>query len=165
MTSGASDSFCVVTMTNDAVLGTEHGEIERRVVVAIDQLLLRDGYLLLVGASERAITHRLARYLEDQFPEWDVDAEYNRDGADIKRDVEGTPVLPDIIVHRRGSNDNLLVIEVKKSIAAARALEDDYDKLREFISPQGLGYRWGLHVVLPAEPNRPVRLRWFPDGA
>jgi hypothetical protein len=43
-----------------------------------------------------------------------VDPEYNRDGHEVKRS-DGVIVVPDVIVHHRGTSDNLLVIEVKKS--------------------------------------------------
>lgn len=87
------------------------------ITAALAKLLERDAYLLRVDANERSIAHRLALYVEEQFDGWDVDCEYNRDGHEPKEiafgaegDGEhGSRVFPDVIVHRRGSGDNLLV--------------------------------------------------------
>lgn len=97
-------------------------EIATNVIRAIENLFENDEHLLRVDVAERAITHRLATYLEQYFEDWDVDCEYNRDGFEIKHIPDGSgddgehgsKVFPDVIVHQRGSNHNLLVIEVKK---------------------------------------------------
>ena len=77
--------------------------------------------------SERTITHKLAEYLQDQFPELNVDCEYNRNfelgeyarktlyvlnderQAGIEAGLAEDDLLaistnPDIIVHRRLTN-------------------------------------------------------------
>ena len=65
-------------------------------------------------------------YLQLSFPGWNVDCEYNRDGVEPKRlrhlelypdseDVEAKTVFPDVIVHRRGTQQNHLVLKFKKS--------------------------------------------------
>ncbi|RTL28096.1 MAG: hypothetical protein EKK47_16710 [Burkholderiales bacterium] len=104
----------------------DEAEVSVRLNAALKCLCERDLHLLNVDASERSMTHRLAVHLIEQFPDHDIDCEYNRDGFDVKRlelaeraakddDVEAVTVFPDIVVHRRGHNDdNLLVIEVKK---------------------------------------------------
>lgn len=102
-------------------------EVNTRLEQALSRLMLRDSHLLTVDASERSITHQLAVHLMEQFPGYDIDCEYNRDGFDVKRlelaerrtrddDTEAVTVFPDIVVHLRGhNNDNLLVIEVKNA--------------------------------------------------
>lgn len=79
--------------------------------------------MLEEDVSEQAISNRLARKFELVSHGWNVDCEYNRDQGAIKTlkyalsengDIEGRNVAPDIIVHRRKTNDNLLAIEVKK---------------------------------------------------
>lgn len=116
---------------------------------ALSRLLSDDIFILAANANERSISHRLAMYLEDEFPEWNVDCEYNRDGYDQKRldlrpqtmssdDTEGTTVYPDIIVHKRGTNDNLLVIEIKKTSGGAG--DEDREKLRAFKGQLGYGF-------------------------
>lgn len=118
--------------------------------------------MIEVDASERSITHHLANCVAGEFPEWDVDVEYNRDRYDIKRAGKGR-VFPDIVVHRRGCRDNLLAIEVKKSRAPERDTESDRNKLREFTSPNGLAYRFGAHVVLNVR-GKISTVTWFARG-
>ena len=98
-------------------------DLDHRVSKAIDRLLEKDDYLLRHDANERSITHRLACYLQEKFPEYDVDCEYNKDcesedgikKLSTERRKNGS-VYPDIIVHKRGTNSkNLLVIEAKKT--------------------------------------------------
>lgn len=106
-------------------------QINSHVISAIAKMFENDEVLLRINVSERAITHRLAMYLADEFPEWDVDCEYNRNGHDRKKLVsdlndlkepeeepEESSVYPDIIIHHRTQSyygNNLLVIEIKKS--------------------------------------------------
>ena len=114
-------------------------EVAERVRAAVARLLKCDNYLLEVDANERALSHRLGMYLQDVFPEWNVDCEYNRDGVDPKRleinpenvrsdDDRGTTVYPDVIVHQRGPGPNLLAIEIKKANGGNE--ETDLRKLR-----------------------------------
>src|SRR5205814_4248312 len=97
------------------------------VVRALKQFLAHDHYLLEFDVNERTVSHRLAVYLEKGLPkQWSVDCEYNRNLAKVKglhpppdpiawTDTKAKTVYPDIIVHKRGRPDNLLVIEMKKS--------------------------------------------------
>lgn len=95
----------------------------------------RDGVLLTFRAHERTVTHRVAVYLESHFPDWHVDCEYNRHGVgtDPKEDDEGERVFPDIIVHHRGTPDNLLVIEAKPEWRGEPQLISDRDKLGRIV--------------------------------
>jgi hypothetical protein len=128
------------------------------------------GELYAADGNERSITHHLAIYLQQEFDCWNVDVEYNRDDHDIKRlrdlrDVPSDAVYPDIIVHRRGTNyDNFLVIEVKKRDGGHGL---DEGKLVEFTKPlteDGLGYRWGLHLILQSNEQEEPSLKWFVQG-
>jgi hypothetical protein len=115
-------------------------------VAAFSALFEHDRQLLEADASERAITARLARHLEKIFPNWDIDCEYNRHGLDPKRIGIGEDaqlVFPDVIVHHRQTDDNLLVLELKKGNSAV-ADERDCRKLEEMI--QTFGYRHALFV-------------------
>ncbi len=120
-------------------------EVAWKVAVAIETLLGREGEFIQLGGNERAITHRLAVYLEPLFPSWHVDCEYNREGAAPKRNSAGKLVLPDVIIHRRMTSENLLVIEVKTgpSVQEARL---DKEKLRDYRRRQG--YQHALFVDL-----------------
>ncbi|MEW7988514.1 MAG: hypothetical protein AB2799_22205 [Candidatus Thiodiazotropha sp.] len=130
---------------------TEH-EPHAQIQEAIDRLLERDAVLLINDTAERAITARLACYIQDQFPDWDVDCEYNRDFDGIKRLKEicnpskhrdGSSVYPDIIIHRRMSADNFVVIEIKKT-TNTESDECDMKKLEAF--RYELGYQHGLFI-------------------
>lgn len=143
-------------------------DIECRVWRAIEKLREYDKHLLDTDANERSITHHLANYLQQEFERWNVDVEYNRDGRDIKRlsnllNVSSDAVYPDIVIHRRGTNENLLVIEVKKR-GGGNGLDEK--KLIEFTKPpkDGLGYRWGLHLILESEKQRRTSLEWYKQG-
>lgn len=119
---------------------------------AIDSLLTNDSILLENDTAERTITARLACYIQEQFHEWNVDCEYNRNHHDVKRltavckpldNGNGSSVYPDIIVHKRMTEKNLIVIEVKKT---TNKTTDDCDKtkLKAFIDE--LGYQYGLFI-------------------
>jgi hypothetical protein len=122
------------------------------VIEAIQQLFDRDAELLIRDIHERTITGRLADHLRPQFPEWDVDCEYNRDGHEIKR-VDGRIVVPDIIVHHRGTPDNLLVVEVKKSNTRLPD-EEDITKLHSYRESH-LRYKHGLFLKLLVGEDAP----------
>src|SRR5437016_6301336 len=105
------------TMTGwerDLLVGAPNTRVAQSVLQAIRTFLQTDLDLLSRNVHEQAITSRLADHLRRQFPEWHVDCEYNREGEQRKR-LSGRVVKPDIIIHRRGTQENFLVIEVKKS--------------------------------------------------
>ncbi len=134
-------------------------EIQRYVEICIGILLKKDLLLLENQAHERAISHKLAEYLQTKFQDLHVDCEYNRKGSDIKK-VEGNNVLPDIIIHRRNSNENILVIEMKITN------DDGHDikRLKKFTSQNGeLKYQLGLFLKLSDSCEEPI-LQWFKEG-
>lgn len=126
---------------------------------SIDYLLLKN------DANERSITHKFAEHLKNYFPTWNVDCEYNRDGNNIKRlnleplikkvnsdDDKGETVYPDIIVHERGKENNLLVIEAKKdNNSTVEAVKLDKFKLSKYKSD--LGYKFALFITFNTETN------------
>lgn len=111
--------------------------------------------LLDVDVNERSLTHRLAVHLEREFEGWHVDCEYNRKGHDPKvldlpidqgvpsNDTEARTVFPDVIIHRRNSNANLVVIEARKE-GRNHGL-DQRTKLRAYV--EQLGYRYAIYVL------------------
>ena len=110
---------------NDSA-NTDNKEVFKKIKNAYRKLLKNDSCLLAVDANERSITHRFAIYLEEEFPDYNVDCEYNRNGLEPKRldsfkkeicsdDTNGVTVYPDIIIHHRKTNDNFIVIEAKKT--------------------------------------------------
>lgn len=133
--------------------------IQYRVRKAIALLIKNDTFLLQCNVNERSISHELAEYLQAEFQEWHVDCEYNRDHDLTKQlnlptdecridDTEAKTVFPDIIVHHRNNNANLLVIEVKKSSNPDNGAFDRR-KLKAFVGPP-FSYQHGLFLKLPA---------------
>ena len=101
--------------------------IQMRVHIALKRLKLHDLWLFRSNSDERTITHRLAMYLQDEFPTWNVDCEYNRNQYEVKK-LSKDAVRPDIIIHHRRTHRNLLVIEAKKTNNRA----DDQEKLEKY---------------------------------
>ena len=114
-------------------------DIEGIVKSSLQKLRRLDKHLLDININERSITHKLAEYLKEYFPEFNVDCEYNRFKDIVKtiklpnerinwNDTEAKTVFPDIIIHKRGiEEDNLLVIEVKKS---SNVNSGDFDRIK-----------------------------------
>ena len=129
-------------------------QVVEKVRMAIERLNRFDILLFEADVNERSIAHKLATYLQDEFQGWDVDCEYNRDHVKQKRlklpknssldgqpdNVRATRVFPDIIVHHRGTEDNLLVIEIKKTSNQ----KSDVQKLEAF--KRQLGYTYTLFL-------------------
>ena len=173
----------------------EQDDIARVLDDSIEELLLKDTALLVNDVSERAITHKLAEYLQARLAHYNVDCEYNRDATQgayaPKRlrmleddavaematqlqarkvaDISVVSAYPDIIVHRRLTNEsNLLVIEVKKKNSR---VDHEYDrkKLRAFTEKNGPNpyyYRYGVFLVFETRhksPRRPAP-QWFVAG-
>ncbi|WP_444956935.1 hypothetical protein [Microbulbifer sp. ZKSA002] len=118
----------------------------------IDQFIQEQHDALQNNISEQSLSHQLAVKLGPHFPGWDVDCEYDREGDKIKKlmyaispgkPVKPYKVVPDIIIHRRMTTDNLLAIEVKKSTNKETSFKDK-SKLEAFRDQ--LGYRHTLFV-------------------
>jgi hypothetical protein len=142
-------------------------DVCQAVIDALTEFLERDRYLLQVDASERSMAHRLGVYLERRFAGWNIDCEYNRDGHRPKEvhlgqeaDSEyGSRVLPDIIVHNRGSDDNLLAVEIKKS---TNPIGDDLDLAKLAAYRRDLGYLHRLFVRFQVyEPDGDISVAVF----
>jgi hypothetical protein len=137
-------------------------KIEQALNKALGALLERDVDILRADVNERTISHRVAGYLEPYFSGWNVDCEYNRNHDDSKRlkirrrqvpndDTQAQTVFPDIIVHKRGTDENLLVIEMKKTTSQET---DDLDlhKLKAFRDQLGYKFAVFAKVRTNAEP-------------
>jgi hypothetical protein len=137
--------------------------IEQGIRSAQQRLWDEDRYLLSVDAHERSICFRFAVYLAEQFPEFDVDCEYNRNHseADYRKRVhdkdlfeivgrqprfgeeDGLMIMPDIIVHIRDKPMNLLVIEVKKT---SSLIPEHLDLFKLHALKEELGYRFARFI-------------------
>lgn len=108
----------------------EKEKIENRIKNSLNSFFLLDDYLMNEDVHERSISHKLGCYLQRMFPEWNVDCEYNKDfiheedmnkrvpnytNVCKKKSDQNSPLIfPDIIIHKRGKEENLVVIELKK---------------------------------------------------
>lgn len=150
---------------------------------AVKQLLDLDSYLLEEDVNERSITHRLAMYLQTVIHDLNVDVEYNRNLGEIKQitgvnkktttldDSDACSVYPDIIVHKRNSAENYLVIETKKkgkdeSLDVLKLVSYTDNKQRKpEVKP--LRYQLGVHIVFPVGPDQvsyEPTYKWYKDG-
>ncbi|KAF6578397.1 hypothetical protein G9G54_14090 [Paenibacillus sp. EKM212P] len=161
--------------------------IKLKVDIAISNLLEFDQYLLSHDLNERTIAHKLAVYLQEEFNEYNVDCEYNKnveeeskkkmiyileqECQEIKRkfnkdifvdDIEymGLSTFPDIVIHKRGENtSNLLIIEIKKSTNSIdRGF--DFQKLKCYTDNSrynNLSYAWGLFIEFETGKKSPKR--------
>jgi hypothetical protein len=154
---------------------TNLNSIKSRTKQVLNDLYNIDEFLFKVnegrGASERCIVFRLAMYLQQNFPSYYVDCDFNssfsyyldENGKYIGRENSGKPIknpdgsstarFVDIIIHKRnftghnGSlpNNDFICFEIKKN--------DNYDgrnkdlnNLKELTS--NYGYLYGFHLIL-----------------
>jgi hypothetical protein len=118
--------------------------------------LLRDEDLAYAAPSERAIVARLRDHLRGKYPDWSIDLEWTRRENVIKRLSYGLTeeelarqgaIVPDLIVHRVGKKENLLVVEVKK--VTNTDFDGDIWKLKGMTEQAGeYAYLIGLHLVV-----------------
>lgn len=114
-------------------------EILKIITKALKKLIKKDGSLIEREMHEECINHKFAMYLEEYISKvifykensLSVDMEYNKNGSNSKtlnNEINGK--IPDIIVHRRETNDeNLILIECKKDTLINR----DKEKLKTFL--------------------------------
>jgi len=127
-------------------------EINLNVSDMLEEFIKEEQELFEVNISEQAISNRLGRKIEFLAKEWNVDCEYNRDIYAIKTlkyalskngNIEERNVVPDIIIHKRKTNNILLAVEVKKVSNRENRFKDEA-KLRAF--REQLGYKYTLFV-------------------
>lgn len=112
----------------------KEADIKALILDACSELYESNDRLIAEGASETNLTGRLTEMLRTRFDGWDVDFEYQREGSiddrDIKTDLAGEKLKPDIVVHERGPDGtNLVAIEVKGWWNPEPRWKDEY-KLR-----------------------------------
>ena len=92
-------------------------EVKEKLTKACRSLYDKELGLIRNCTHERTIASQIARYLEPLFEGWNVDIEYNREGSEEKpkRSIDGELLLPDIVIHKRGSKmgPNLVTVQVK----------------------------------------------------
>lgn len=128
-------------------------EVKAFVGAALREFYIHDGQLLEydtmdAAVAERCMVFHIGWYMLDLLRStpklsWaNIDCEYNRNFAHPKsmymQTLKGIrekikDAVPDLLIHRRRSNeDNLLVIEFKKGKAAQTGIQNDEQKLEYF---------------------------------
>jgi hypothetical protein len=134
-----------------------HTELDK-VVAALKEFYASEAFLFEHDLGERTLTHRLALHLEKQFPDFEVDCDFDRLGARTLQlphgsivstdDHYGKSVYPDIVVHQRDIPNNLLAIEVRKA-SNHQPIEHDQHKLKALTDPHlWFAYSIGVMVTL-----------------
>lgn len=141
-------------------------DIKDKLLRALKTLFQKDYSLIQRDCNERSVSFRLGIYLNNIFEQegYDVDCEYNRNKYDKKQLGNGESNYPDIIVHKRGVNENnLLYIEVKKYKALTKNnYETDKRKLLGFTTSSGdYKYKLGAHVIFS---YCELHIIWYSDG-
>jgi hypothetical protein len=151
---------------SDSLISGE--EIKKHLHIALGLLFKNDAFLLEHSAHERSIAHKLAEYLQQQFPDWHVDCEYNLHGIDTKklpRECNGQyqeRVFPDINIHHRNTDHNLIVFEVKP-YPAREVDECDDIKLKEFTKDSG-DYKYSLGVFIAFNGLNEPQIVFYRNG-
>ena len=146
-------------------------ELKNAIHSCLDKLYENDSYLIMNSVdtepkhvSERSIVFRFGVYFEnfvrEQLSEYNLDSEYNRNKADIKLLPSWEDgCYPDIIVHKRGNNDNnLLVIEFKTWWNSDQS--NDCQKIIEFCSTDTYQYKYGMTILL-GKNRKNVKVRLY----
>ncbi len=172
-------------------------EVAQLLVLAIEVIKAKDKWLLEKNINEPSISHKLAETLQMFFPDYNVDCEYDGNIESdigkkkifvIKREIveakiklnkgeEETAiddilireVLPDIIIHKRGTNEkNLCIIEVKKSKSALIDCIYDEIKLQSYTTNYNnneLNYQIGAFLEFETGKQNPRhRLHFYKNG-
>lgn len=116
-------------------------ELIRIFEAANSKFIKRDLSLIKDNVNERALCGTLAQHITSEvqttkFAAYYVDVEYNRNQGKIKTIIDNNNVEItincDIILHSRGEivqKDNLIAIEMKKSIACVTDKQNDKNRL------------------------------------
>lgn len=180
---------------HSCILMMDIQKIKERVNIALTSLFERDNWLIKHDISEQSISHKLAEYLQPIFADFNVDCEYNgnidkpngrkkiflvkqnlkdkgllneSEENDLEKELAERAVFPDIIIHKRGTNDfNLCVIEVKKSTSSV-SFNYDYLKLAAYTTDligNDLSYNLGIFICFIIDENNPLHeIKYYKNG-
>lgn len=147
------------------------GDALRRFAASVAEVL-SDQNLAYAVPGEQAVVAELFVRMRPRFPGWTVSNEYDRREREQKRlayeDAAGrlraAAIRPDLIVHKVGLKENLLVVEVK--LHNNQDYERDLWKLRGMTDRKGsYAYEVGVHLILNLQKAEASGCRVFIDGA
>jgi hypothetical protein len=143
-----------------------------KVITALKEFYAREAFLFEHDLGERALTHRLAVHVERQFPDFEVDCDFDRLGPrtlNLPRgsivstdDHLGKSVYPDIVVHQRNVPNNLIAIEVRKA-SNHQPVEHDRQKLRALTDPH-IWFAYWIGVLLTLGKNSVTSMEIYASG-
>lgn len=140
-------------------------DIKKLIEISLKKLIREDGDLIRRKVKEECINHRLACHLEQFLKEefnifkYNVDLEYNKNYNEPKMLIDKNnnikAIRPDIIVHKRKTNEhNLIAFEIKKGYTDKHDLEKIKGLLR---SPYN--YKYGCLIsYLPEKTYIKIKL-------
>lgn len=148
-----------------------HTELDK-VVAALKEFYAREAFLFEHDLGERTLTHRLAVHVERQFPDFEVDCDFDRlgprtlnlpHGSIVSTDDHlGKSIYPDIVVHQRGVPNNLIAIEVRKT-SNHQPVEHDRQKLRALTDPH-IWFAYWIGVLLTLGKNHVTSTEVYASG-
>lgn len=148
-----------------------HTELDK-IVAALKEFYAREAFLFEHDLGERALTHRLAVHVERQFPDYEVDCEFDRlgprtlnmpRGSIVSTDDHlGKSIYPDLVVHQRSVPSNLLAIEIRKA-SNHQPVEHDRHKLRALTDPH-FWFAYWIGVLLTLGKNNVVSSEIYASG-
>ena len=138
-------------------------KVKRKILQCIMNIYDNDSDLLTRDNYEVTISAKLSQYLYMAFREYDVDCEYNKH-IDSKKCLNTNEIRPDIIIHKRGNDENNLVyIEIKKQ-TNTESRDNDISKLEENTNDQGqYKYRLGVFIDFSSEKTE-TKIKYFEHG-
>jgi len=133
---------------------------------SLKQLVFNDNHLLKNKLKEECLNHKLANYIEHNIKvenvniNYDIDIEYDKN-LDLTKKIfndEGKEIAirPDILVHKRDSNDyNLIAIEAKKQYST----QHDIKKIMKLLKHP---YNYSFGFIISYLPRKSyVRIKYF----
>ena len=135
-------------------------ELLEIIQLSLEKLYKFDFDLIRRGGLERSLSFRFGLYFNEYIANtsWsnlNIDLEYNKNGLNSKiTPSKPNGAHPDLILHRRGeNNDNILIIEFK-GWWNRTSRQSDMNKLHDFIDIQG-EYKYGMAVFIELKKKRP----------
>ena len=173
-------------MTNNEKIVELIGIFEK----AKEKFLKDEKEIIRIDVNERTLSARLMFHLQtlllneiyqENYKEYSVDCEYNRINEieykilKVCEYIEKTKnfeevdkkVYPDIIVHKRNENNNLIVIEMKKVNSYIKKKENDKNRLKAMTNPRKLNnfnYILGVYFEVDTTGNNNHIIEFFVNG-